>query len=227
VRPTPSFEWPDPQVEALAHHFTVDHEEATVPSYAAGWFQVPGKGHLRHVPNEVIALMFGREWSLEISLSAGGGISHEWTGTITRGIDRRIEVDPMDDTETGTALTTIRDAWSARLVPPETEEPEYRSPVTRLRIRGEVGDVFFSSDFRIDHPVSVVYFARPNVWAIDVIFSASIGEVDALPSAGVTSSGSAADVEGLTVSGRGWNLSDAFSAPAAFEASIKALLWLA
>lgn len=225
MRPTGAYEWAYVQIEGLPHAFVIDHTEATVPSYAAGYLQIPGTGDLRRVPKAVAGLMYGREWDLQISLSGPDGLTAEWGGTMTRGLVRSIAVDPLDNTEEGTELTTVRDAWSARVVPPETEEPEYLSPETRLEIDGEEGDTQYFSRLIFTPHEDLIYFAKPDVWALAMTFQASIndGSFGGL-SASVESAGSTPDTEGLTICGSLWTLTG--SGVTAFTASLKTTLWL-
>jgi hypothetical protein len=104
-------------------------------------------------------MAFTSEYAFSLSLETSAG-SAAWSGSFTRGIYR-----DTDGSETGTALTSQRQAFSRLLIPPETEETEFLSSFTRYEYFNDTGSANDALRIWLD-PESITYWVSRNEWTI-------------------------------------------------------------
>ena len=184
---------------ALPFQPTINHTDATVPQSPRRAIEIPGGDDPRKIPPLILAVFFASGWDFDISISGPAGLAYTWTGTIARG--RTKNINDGGATETGTALTTIKQAWSAGFFPPSVLALSYPEQKCRWNESLTADTPEESLVFEIS-PYDVTYYAIPNVWTFSPDFFAGVNDgTSGGDQATVSHSGSGENVSGLTICG--------------------------
>lgn len=185
-------------ISSLPFQPAINHTSTSVPGFTKA-IQIPGGDDPRKVPPLIAAVFFASGWQFNISLSGPGGISHAWTGSVNRGISKN--TNDGGTSETGTALTSIKQAWSAGLFPSLGGEVGYPNQSTiyneSLTSTPPESELIFNFS-----PSAVTFYAIPNQWVFAPSFFAGINDGTlGGDQATVSSSGSGDATSGLSVCG--------------------------
>jgi hypothetical protein len=195
--PAGSFPTERQQIAAYPYPITIDRTTLLRPTYQL-W--IPGNGDMRAVPKSLVAIAFAAQYSFAVSLETIAG-SAAWSGAFTRGIYRDI-----NGIETGTAITSQRQAFSRVLIPPETEDSEFRSSFTRYEFSNIPEGEGANDVIRIWlDPERITYSTIRDEWSIYSLFDCGYDNGEGEGGSASISSGGA-EINGLTICGDPWKL---------------------
>lgn len=182
----------------------IDYTSTAAPTAPNYPLTVPGdaSGDMRIVPGLVMAFAYAKTWGFSITMNGPGGIAHTWSGSIARG--RKKTITDGGTSESGTALTTLSQAWDAGIIPPETEDATFPDQATEWDEAVTTGSPEQFLEFVFD-PLTIQYLVIPNVWVIGATIGMGITDGDD-NTATAGDSGGSGTVSGLTVCGVPWPL---------------------
>lgn len=89
--------------------YTVDKITLTEPE--VGWL-VPGHGDARVIPHAIVALMFGKTFDVDISVTGPGSLSADYADTLKTGVRKALSGE--DETTLGEEILSITELWTFR-----------------------------------------------------------------------------------------------------------------